>query len=33
MQAVSQRKYEPTVLDGQATPVDLRIEVNFHTGG
>jgi protein TonB len=30
MKAVSLRKYEPTVLDGQATPVDLRVEVNFH---
>jgi periplasmic protein TonB len=30
MKAVSQRKYEPTVLDGQPTPVDLRVEVNFH---
>jgi periplasmic protein TonB len=31
MKAVSERKYEPTVLDGQPTPVDLRVEVNFHT--
>jgi protein TonB len=31
MKAVSQRKYEPTVLDGEATPVDLRVEVNFVT--
>jgi outer membrane biosynthesis protein TonB len=30
MKAVSQRKYEPTVLDGQATPVNLRVEVTFH---
>jgi protein TonB len=30
MKAVSLRKYEPTVLDGEATPVDLRVEVNFH---
>jgi protein TonB len=30
MKAVSQRKYEPTVLDGSATPVDLRVEVTFH---
>jgi periplasmic protein TonB len=30
MKAVSQRKYEPTILDGEPTPVDLRIEVNFH---
>src|SRR5258705_6692012 len=31
MKAVSQRKYEPTVLDGAPTPVDLRVEVNFRT--
>jgi protein TonB len=31
MKAVSQRKYEPTVLDGEPTPVDLRVEVNFRT--
>ena len=30
MKAVSQRKYEPTVRDGSATPVDLRVEVTFH---
>jgi protein TonB len=30
MKAVSQRKYEPTILDGMPTPVDLRVEVNFH---
>jgi protein TonB len=30
MKAVQQRKYEPTVLDGQATPVNLRVEVTFH---
>jgi protein TonB len=30
MKAVSQRKYEPTVLDGEATPVNLRVEVTFH---
>ena len=30
MKAVSQRKYEPTILDGQATPVNLRVEVTFH---
>jgi len=29
LQAVSQRKYEPTILDGQATPVDLRVEISF----
>ncbi|HLJ24273.1 MAG TPA: energy transducer TonB [Candidatus Acidoferrales bacterium] len=29
MKAVSERKYEPTILDGQPTPVDLRVEVNF----
>jgi periplasmic protein TonB len=30
MKALSQRKYEPTVLDGQPTPVDLRVEITFH---
>jgi len=29
LKAVSERKYEPTVLDGVPTPVDLRVEVNF----
>jgi protein TonB len=29
MKAVSERKYEPTILDGEPTPVDLRVEVNF----
>jgi protein TonB len=29
LKAVSQRKYAPTILDGQPTPVDLRVEVNF----
>ena len=32
LKAVSQRKYEPTILDGEPTPVDLRVEVNFHMG-
>ena len=27
--AVSKRKYEPTILDGDPTPIDLRVEVNF----
>src|ERR1700676_246464 len=30
MKAVSQRKYAPTILDGEATPVNLRVEVSFH---
>jgi periplasmic protein TonB len=30
LEAVSKRKYEPTVLDGEATPIDLRVEVSFH---
>lgn len=29
LSAVSKRKYEPTVLDGEATPIDLRVEVTF----
>ena len=32
MKAVSQRKYAPTILDGEATPVNLRVEVTFHAG-
>lgn len=30
LDAVSKRRYEPTVLDGEATPIDLRVEVSFH---
>ena len=30
LKAVSERRYEPTILDGQPTPVALRVEVNFH---
>jgi periplasmic protein TonB len=30
--SVKQRKYEPTILDGEPTPVSLRVEVNFHLG-
>jgi periplasmic protein TonB len=29
LKAVSERRYEPTILDGEPTPVDLRVEVNF----
>jgi len=29
MSAVSKRKYEPTILDGEPTPIDLRVEVSF----
>jgi len=29
MEAVSKRKYEPTILDGEPTPIDLRVEVTF----
>jgi len=29
LSAVSKRKYEPTVLDGEPTPIDLRVEVTF----
>jgi outer membrane biosynthesis protein TonB len=28
--AVAKRKYEPTILDGEATQIDLRVEVNFN---
>jgi len=27
--AVSKRKYEPTILDGEPTPIDLRVEITF----
>jgi periplasmic protein TonB len=30
--AVAQRKYEPTILDGVPTPLDLRVEVTFSLG-
>jgi protein TonB len=30
LKAVSERRYEPTILDGEPTPVALRVEVNFH---
>lgn len=29
LSAVSKRKYEPTFLDGEVTPIDLRVEVTF----
>jgi periplasmic protein TonB len=32
LSAVAKRKYEPTVLDGEATPIDLRVEVTFSLG-
>jgi protein TonB len=30
LKVVSQRKYEPTILDGEPTPIELTVEVNFH---
>jgi protein TonB len=30
LKSVSQRKYEPTYLDGEPTPIDLRVVVTFH---
>jgi len=27
--AVSKRRYEPTILDGEPTPIDLRVEITF----
>ena len=30
LKAVSERRYEPTILDDEPTPVALRVEVNFH---
>ena len=32
LSAVAKRKYEPTVLDGAATPIDLRVEITFNLG-
>ena len=32
LNAVAKRKYEPTYLDGQATPIDLRVEITFSLG-
>jgi periplasmic protein TonB len=29
LNAVSKRKYEPTILDGEPTPIDLRVEIRF----
>lgn len=29
LSAVSKRRYEPTVLDGEPTPIDLRVEVSY----
>ena len=29
LSAVSKRRYEPTVLDGEPTPIDLRVEIRF----
>jgi protein TonB len=30
LKAVSKRKYEPTYLDGEPMPIDLRVVVTFH---
>jgi protein TonB len=29
LSAVSKRRYEPTILDGEPTPINLRVEVSF----
>jgi hypothetical protein len=29
MRAVSLRKYEPTILDGEAVAIELKVEVAF----
>jgi len=29
LSAVSKRQYEPTILDGEPTPIDLRVEIKF----
>lgn len=30
LSAVSKRKYQPTILDGEPTPIDLRVEITFN---
>src|ERR1700676_645957 len=30
LKAVSQRRYEPTIFDGEPTPIELTVEVTFH---
>jgi periplasmic protein TonB len=30
LKAVSKRKYQPTILDGEPTPLALRVEITFH---
>jgi protein TonB len=30
MKAVSERKYAPTILDGQPTPIQSEVRVDFH---
>lgn len=30
LEAVSKRKYEPTILDGEPTPIDLRVMITFN---
>jgi TonB family protein len=30
MRAVSLRKYEPTILDGEPVAIELKVEVAFH---
>jgi Gram-negative bacterial TonB protein C-terminal len=29
LSTVSKRKYEPTILDGERAPIDLRVEISF----
>ena len=29
LSAVSKRRYDPTILDGEPTPIDLRVEIKF----
>ena len=29
LSAVSKRRYEPTILDGEPMPIDLRVEITF----
>jgi protein TonB len=33
LRAVQARKYQPTILDGEPTPIQLHVEVTFHLAG
>jgi hypothetical protein len=33
LKTVTSQKYQPTILDGQPTPIQLRVEVQFQLNG